>query len=130
MYFLYFLYIEEQKGICAYSQISENKVVDEGLYLAYGLNAGHAILPPGTKVEVILNDKNLVVTINNQPSKNNDVILEFTKEAAKALDIEIGGKVPCTITIVPQLENNQYYKYLKYVVPYLALFTFLFRLLL
>lgn len=130
MYFLYFLYVVEQTGICSYNYVPQNKAFNEGLYLVYGLNAGHAVLPPGTKVEVKLNDKKLVVTINNQPSKNNDVILEFSKETAKALNVTNGGKVPCTIVVVPQLENNPYYKYLKYVIPYITLFTFLFRLLL
>jgi len=120
----------EQTGICSYNNNLESKVVSEGLYFTYGLNAAHAILPPGTNVEIRLNDKKLIVTINNHPSKNNDVILEFSKETAKALNIEDGGKVPCTITIVPKLENNSYYQYLKYILPYITLFTFLFRLLL
>jgi len=130
MYFLYYLYIAEQTGMCSYKNFPENKAINDGLYLAYGLNAGHAILEPGTKVEVRLNDKKLVVTINNQPSRNNDVILEFSKETAKALNVANGEKVPCSLVIVPKLEDNIYYKYLKYVIPYTVLFTFLFRLLL
>ncbi|NP_001155648.1 uncharacterized protein LOC100165005 precursor [Acyrthosiphon pisum] len=121
---------EEQTGMCSYNYNPENKAVDDGLYFLYGLNAGHAVLPPGTKVEVKLNDKNLIVTINNQPSKKNDVILELSRETAKTLNIPNGGKVPCTIVVVPPIENNAYYKYLKYILPYITLFTFLFRLLL
>jgi len=99
------------------------------MYFTYGFNAAHAVLPPGTKVEVKLNDKKFILTINNRPSINNEVILEFSKETARALNIENGGKVSCDIIIVPQLENNPYYRYLKYVLPYISLFTFLFRLL-
>ncbi|XP_060878117.1 uncharacterized protein LOC132950613 [Metopolophium dirhodum] len=126
----YFRTKQEQTGMCSYTNTPDNKAVNEGLYLLYGLNAGHAVLPTGTKVEVKLNNKKLVVTINNQPSKNNDVILEFSKETAKTLNVANGEKVPCELVIVPQLENNPYYKYLKYVLPYITLFTFLFRLLL
>jgi len=115
--------------MCSYNYNPETKIVSDGMYFTYGFNAGHAVLPPGTKVEVKVNDKKFIITINNQPSKNNDVILEFTKETARALNIENGGKVPCDIIIVPQMENNPYYRYLKYILPYLSLFTFLFRLL-
>jgi len=116
--------------MCSYDE-PENKIIDEGLYLKYGLNAGHAVLPAGTRVEVQMGDKNLIITINNQPPKNKDgVILELSKETAKVFNIPNGGKIPCSLFIVSELEDNQYYKYLKYILPYLTLFTFLFRLLL
>jgi len=99
------------------------------MYNIHGLNAAHAILEPGTQVEVRLNDKKLIVTINDYPSTENGVILEFSRETAKVLNIEDGGKIPCTI-IVPRLENTSYYKYLNYVLPYMSLFTLLFKLVL
>jgi len=99
------------------------------LYFAYGFNAAHAVLPAGTNVEVKLFDKRFIVTINNHPSRNNDVILEFSKETAKVLNIGNEEKIPCDITIVPPKENYSYYKYLKYILPYLTLFTFLFNVL-
>lgn len=123
------MYLEEQSGICSYNYSPETKIVSDGMYFTYGFNAAHAVLSPGTKVEVKVKDKKFIITINNQPSKNNEVILEFSKETARALNIENGAKVPCDIFIVPQMENNPYYKYLKYILPYLTLFTFLFRLL-
>jgi len=128
----YIVYQEEQMGICSYNnELETDKVVSDGLYLTYGLNAAHAILPAGTQVEVRLNnDKKLIVTINNHPSTNKDVILEFSRETAKTLNIGNGEKVNCTITSVPLKENNSYYQYLKYILPYLALITFLCRLLL
>jgi len=105
------------------------KIISDGMYFKYGFNAAHAILEPGTKVEVQLNDKKFIVTINNHPLQNNEVMLEFSKETAQVLNVERGRKVPCAITIVPELESNSYYRYLKYILPYLTLFTFLFRLL-
>ncbi|XP_022170099.1 uncharacterized protein LOC111033602 isoform X2 [Myzus persicae] len=118
---------KEQTGICSYTNNQVSETVSDGMFFSYSFNAAHAVLEPGTRVEVKLDDKKFIVTINNRPSQNNEVILEFSKETARALNIDNGGKIPCTISIVPELENNPYYKYLEYTLPYLALFTFLFR---
>jgi len=98
------------------------------MYKIHGLNAAHALLEPGTKVEVRLKDKKLMVTINDNPSTKNGVILEFSRETANVLNIENGAKTRCTI-IVPRLENTSYYKYLNYVLPYMSLFSFLFKMI-
>lgn len=103
--------------------------ISDRMYNTHGLNAAHALLEPGTKVEVRLNDKKLIVTINDNPSTKEEVILEFSRETAKVLNIENGRKVPCTI-IVPRLENSTYYKYLSYVIPYLSIFTLLYKMIL
>jgi len=96
------------------------------MYETHGLNAAHAELEPGTKVEVRLKDKKLMVTINDNPPTENGVVLEFSRQTAKVLNIENGGKIPCTI-IVPRLENTSYYKYLNYVLPYMSFFTILLK---
>lgn len=106
--------------MCSYKEPTDTKF-SEQMYNKYGLNAGHPILPPGTVVEVVLNDKKLMITINDQPSKENGVILEFSKETAKVLDIKNGESLPCNV-VVPRLKNNIYIKYLKYFLPYFSLF--------
>ncbi|XP_060878113.1 uncharacterized protein LOC132950609 [Metopolophium dirhodum] len=118
----------DQTGMCSYNA-PENRTISDRMYNIHGLNAAHALLEPGTKVEVRLNDKKLIVTINDYPSTEKGVILEFSRETAKVLNIENGRKIPCTI-IVPRLENTSYYKYLEYVLPYLSLFTLLFKMIL
>ncbi|CAH1716789.1 uncharacterized protein LOC114130571 [Aphis gossypii] len=108
-----------QIGMCSYKEPTDAEF-SEQMYNKYGLNAGHRMLPPGTVVEVVLNDKKLMVTINDQPSNENGVILEFSKETAKVLDIKNGESLPCNM-VVPRLENNQYIKYLKHILPYLSI---------
>lgn len=98
------------------------------MYAIHGLNAAHAQLEPGTKVEVILNDKKLMVTINDYPSTKSGVILEFSRETAKVLNIVDGQKIRCEI-IAPRLENSSFYKYLNYVLPYVNFFSAVYKFL-
>ncbi|XP_026813719.1 uncharacterized protein LOC113554186 [Rhopalosiphum maidis] len=115
---------KEQIGICSYTEPT-NMSVSKKMYGKFGLNAAHAALPSGTIVEVKLNDKKLMVTINDSPLKSNEEILQFSNEAAKVLNIKSGESMACNI-IVPRMENNQYLKYLNYVLPYVSLFSLLF----
>ncbi|CAI6377843.1 unnamed protein product [Macrosiphum euphorbiae] len=118
---------KDQTGICSYNA-PENMTISDRMYKIHGLNAAHALLEPGTKVEVRLIDKKLMVTINDNPSTKNGVILEFSRETANVLNIENGAKTRCTI-IVPRLENTSYFKYLNYVLPYMSLFSLLFKMI-
>ncbi|NP_001155763.1 uncharacterized protein LOC100167729 precursor [Acyrthosiphon pisum] len=123
-----FFSYKDQTGMCSYNT-PKNMTINDRMYKIHGLNAAHAQLKPGTQVEVILRDKKLMVTINDYPSTENGVILELSRETAKVFNIEDGGKIPCTI-VVPRLENSSYYKYLNYVLPYMSLFSLLFKMML
>lgn len=97
------------------------------LYEEFGINAAHSVLPHHTKVEVNYKNKTLLVTINDLHNSFNSsaAILQLSKEAAKILDVEKEGLVPCKITI-PVIENNWYLKGLMYLLPYISV-MFLLR---
>lgn len=113
--------------MCSYNT-PENMTISDRMYNGHDLNAAHPHLEPGTIVEVILNDKKLMVTINDYTSTENGVILEFSRETAKVLNVENGQKIPCTV-IVPRLENSSFYKYLNMVLPYINFFSMVYKFL-
>lgn len=94
------------------------------LYNKYGLNAAHPVLSTNTKVEVIANNKKVLLTINNRQSSTNESIIELSEEAAKVLDINEEGLVQCSV-LVPVIENNTVLKAIQYVIPYLGLMLLL-----
>lgn len=92
----------------------------------FGLNAGHALLPEYTKVEVTHNGKELLVTINNRKTNFTDITtLELSKDAGNILDIsEADGKTPCSIK-VSVIENNVFMKLIYNLLPYIGIIFFL-----
>ncbi|XP_025197852.1 uncharacterized protein LOC112596405 [Melanaphis sacchari] len=113
-----------QIGMCSYNEPAD--AYSERMYRRYGLNAAHTLLPPGTVVEVDLDNKKLMVTINDDPHKDEEVLLKFSKEVAKVLNIQNGKIMPCNLS-VPRFQNSQYIKYIKYVLPYISLFLIVFN---
>lgn len=110
---------QEQQGMCLYRKPA-NKTLSNETYKTYGLNAANNLLPHHTKVEVNYNGKMVLVEINDYNLTAAGVILELSEEAAKVLDIEKQGEVPCIIS-VPFVENNWYLKGLTYLLPYICI---------
>lgn len=93
-------------------------------YNKFGLNVAHPGLHQDTIVEVIINSKKLVAKVNNRRSIAKGVILEVSREIAQIMKIESGKKVLCEV-YTPVLDNNVYFKFAIYIIPYICLFSFI-----
>lgn len=110
--------------MCAYFD-APNEMVSREMYNKYGLNAAHPLLSPNTKVEVTYNNKEVLVTINDRPANtSHNSILDLSKEAARVLDIEKEGLVPCSIK-VSIIDNSIFLKIMKSLIPYMGLILLL-----
>lgn len=113
--------IQAEKGICSYKEAVTDveKSNTEEMYSSYGFNAGHALLLPGTKVEVTYGHKKLLLTINTIPPTSSNTTLELTKEAALVLGIR-PGHVECYVKISTIDQSYNYLPPAIFLIFYLT----------
>jgi len=92
-----------QKGLCSYKKpsLKSDKENSNLMYDTYGINAGHSLLPSSTKVKVKINNKTVLLTINDVLPKSNitGTILELSEEAAKELEINNVTSIECSVEV-------------------------------
>lgn len=114
--------MQAEKGKCSYNVPKTG--VDESnareMYSSYGFNAGHALLLPGTKVEVTHDHKKLLLTISSIRPTSNDSTLELTREAATVLGIKAGDNVDCIVKISTVDPSYNYLPPVIFLIFYLT----------
>lgn len=110
----------ESLGTCSYE--AQSSEIEYSMIKKFGVNGAYNKLPPYSVVEVVYNDKKILVTINDRNASKDDV-LELSEMAAINLGMGKvhGNDMECNITLPESnLFMNVYVKTFLYLSAFSA----------